>query len=90
MGNQKYKLDLGFFRIAFWVTVILAILKVTGKLDVSLWVVFSPLLIAVGMLLLIILFLGLLTIYLLTVKGVEEPDEVTEESEKEANEENES
>lgn len=83
MGNQKYKLDLSFFRIAFWITVILAILKYTDKLDISLWVVFSPLLLAVGLTVFIIFLFGLVILYLLAVKGVEEPDEITKGSENE-------
>ena len=90
MGNQKYKMDLSFFKIAFWITVILAILKLTDKLDISLFWVFSPLILAFGLFFIITFLIGLVILYLLAFKGVEEPNEITEESENEMEGENES
>lgn len=63
MSNPKYEVNFSFLKLGFWSTVILAILKLANVIDISNWLVFLPLLIAVGGFVFIVFLIGLITLY---------------------------
>ena len=85
MSNQKYSFDFSFFKAGFWTTVFLAILKIANVLDISVWWVFAPLLIGIGGVLFVIFLIGLIAIYLISIKGIDLPDDGDSEPENENN-----
>ena len=85
MSNQKYSFDFSFFKVGFWITVFLAILKIANVLDISVWWVFAPLLIGIGGVLFIIFLIGLITVYIISVKGIDLSDDTGSEAENENN-----
>ena len=85
MSNQKYSFDFSFFKAGFWITVFLAILKIAKVLDISVWWVFAPLLIGIGGVLFIIFLIGLITVYIISVQGIDLPDDTESEPENEDN-----
>ena len=57
------------FTLAFWTTIILAILKLTNIIEISNFTVFLPLMVVFGLFFIVIFFIGLLvTIFYLNNK----------------------
>ena len=81
MSDMKYAkdVDFSFFKMGFWATIILAILKLSNIIDVSNFVVFLPLIIAVGGFVFIVFLIGLITLYFIN----KELDNVNEDSNQE-------
>ena len=60
---------ISLFTLAFWTTIILAILKITDIIEISNLTVFLPLIIVFGLFFIVIFFIGLLvTIFYLNNK----------------------
>ena len=91
---EQYKLNINFwglFRTAFWVTVILAILKLTNTIVIPDWVIFLPLVVAFTIFFVIVFFIGLLCLYLISnnvlkVPGLNDTESEDEEEEEDKNE----
>lgn len=67
------------FTLAFWSTIILAILKITDVIEISNLAVFLPLIVVFGLFFIVIFFIGLLiTIFYLNNK--EEVDKFIEDN----------
>ena len=70
---------ISLFTLAFWTTVLLAILKLTNVIEISNLVVFLPLIITFGLFFIAIFFIGLLVVvYYLNNK--EEVDKFIEDN----------
>lgn len=82
MSKVKFILDIGFFKAAIWLTLILAVLKIVNVLDISNWIVLLPLLVAVGILVFIFFLIGLIV----TLYVAEHYDELTADSDTEKEE----
>lgn len=50
------------FKVAFWITMLLAVLKLTNVIEISNFAVFLPLIIAFGLFFIVIFFIGLLVV----------------------------
>ena len=60
---------ISLFTLAFWTTIILAILKLTNIIEISNFAVFLPLIVVFGLFFIVIFFIGLLvTIFYLNNK----------------------
>ena len=60
---------ISLFTLAFWTTIILAILKLTNIIEISNFTVFLPLIVVFGLFFIVIFFIGLLvTIFYLNNK----------------------
>ena len=60
---------INLFTLAFWTTIVLAILKLTNVIEISNFAVFLPLIITFGLFFIVIFFIGLLvTIFYLNNK----------------------
>lgn len=60
---------ISLFTLAFWTTIILAILKITDIIEISNFTVFLPLIVVFGLFFIVIFFIGLLvTIFYLNNK----------------------
>ena len=69
----------GLFTLAFWTTIVLAILKLTNVIEISNFAVFLPLIIIFGLFFIAIFFIGLLVVvYYLNNK--EEVDKFIEDN----------
>ena len=70
---------ISLFTLAFWTTIILAILKITDIIEISNLTVFLPLIVVFGLFFIVIFFIGLLvTIFYLNNK--EEVDNFIEDN----------
>ena len=75
MGETK----ISIFKICFWLTIILGILKIAGLIDISNFMVFLPLIVGTAWFVFVVFLIGLISIYI-----------YAKEMEKEANDEAES
>ena len=79
MGKLNMDNKISLFTLAFWTTVLLAILKLTNVIEISNLVVFLPLIITFGLFFIAIFFIGLLVVvYYLNNK--EEVDKFIEDN----------
>ena len=70
---------ISLFTLAFWTTIILAILKLTNIIEISNFAVFLPVIVVFGLFLIVIFFIGLLVVvYYLNNK--EEVDKFIEDN----------
>ena len=53
---------ISLFTLAFWTTIILAILKLTNIIEISNFTVFLPLMVVFGLFFIVIFFIGLLVV----------------------------
>lgn len=60
---SNYNLDLNLFKVGFWMTILFAIAQLAGLVDVSIWMIFLPMIIAIGWYFIIIFLIGLMTLY---------------------------
>lgn len=60
---SNYNLDLNLFKVGFWMTILFGIAQLAGWVDVSIWVIFLPLMIAIGWYFIVIFLIGLITLY---------------------------
>lgn len=60
---SNYNLDLNLFKVGFWMTILFAIAQLAGWVDVSIWMIFLPMIIAIGWYFIIIFLIGLMTLY---------------------------
>ena len=69
MGKLNMDNKISLFTLAFWSTIILAILKITDIIEISNLTVFLPLIVVFGLFFIVIFFIGLLvTIFYLNNK----------------------
>ena len=85
MSNSKYDVDFNVLKLGFWSTIILAILKLTNVIDVSIFIIFLPLIISIAWLFFLIFLIGLITIYFVDKElnkdnGDSDSDEITKET----------
>ena len=67
------------FTLAFWTTIVLAILKLINVIDISNFAVFLPLIIIFGLFFIIIFFIGLL-VFVYYLNNKEEVDNFIEDN----------
>ena len=67
------------FTLAFWTTIVLAILKLTNVIEISNFAVFLPLIIIFGLFFIIIFFIGLL-VFVYYLNNKEEVDNFIEDN----------
>lgn len=67
------------FTLAFWTTIVLAILKLTNIIEISNFVIFLPLIIIFGLFFIIIFFIGLL-VFIYYLNNKEEVDNFIEDN----------
>ena len=77
--------DFNLLKLCFWITIILGVLKLTNAIDVSIFIVFLPIILGVGYLFLLIFLIGLITVYLVDKEmnsddGDSDSDEIIKES----------
>ncbi len=70
---------LGLFKIAFWLTMFLAVLKLSNTVEMSALMVFLPLIVAFGIFFIIVFFIGLLVLYYY-INHQEEIDDLIEKN----------
>lgn len=70
---------LGLFKIAFWITMLLAALKLSDTVEMSTLMVFLPLIIVFGIFFIIVFLIGLLVLYYY-INHQEEIDELVEKN----------
>ena len=79
MGKLNMDNKISLFTLAFWTTIILAILKLTNIIEISNFAVFLPLMVVFGLFFIVIFFIGLLVVvYYLNNK--EEVDKFIEDN----------
>ena len=79
MGKLNMDNKISLFTLAFWTTIILAILKITDIIEISNLAVFLPLMVVFGLFFIVIFFIGLLVVvYYLNNK--EEVDKFIEDN----------
>ena len=79
MGKLNMDNKISLFTLAFWTTIILAILKLTNVIEISNLAVFLPLMVVFGLFFIVIFFIGLLVVvYYLNNK--EEVDKFIEDN----------
>ena len=71
--------NLGLFKIAFWLTMFLAALKLSNTVEMSTLMVFLPLILAFGIFFIIVFLIGLLVLYYY-INHQEEVDELIEKN----------
>ena len=69
----------GLFTLAFWTTIVLAILKLTNIIEISDFAVFLPLIIIFGLFFIVIFFIGLL-VFVYYLNNKEEVDNFIEDN----------
>ncbi len=67
------------FTLAFWTTIVLAILKLTNVIEISNFAVFLPLIIIFGLFFIVIFFIGLL-VFVYYLNNKEEVDNFIEDN----------
>ena len=70
---------LGLFKIAFWLTMLLAALKLSDTVEMSTLMVFLPLIVVFGIFFIIVFLIGLMTLYYY-INHQEEIDELVEKN----------
>lgn len=70
---------LGLFKIAFWLTILLAALKLSDTVEMSTLMVFLPLIVVFGLFFIIVFLIGLLTLFYY-INHQEEIDELVEKN----------
>lgn len=79
MGKLNMDNKISLFTLAFWTTVLLAILKLTNVIEISNLAVFLPLMVVFGLFFIVIFFIGLfVVVYYLNNK--EEVDKFIEDN----------
>ena len=81
MENQQYRFDFSFLKKSIWITVLLAILKLAGVINIDTIWVFAPIFIALALMFFIVFLIGLIVIYLVAT-GAVNTDNETETEEK--------
>ena len=69
----------GLFTLAFWTTIVLAILKLINVIDISNFAVLLPLIIIFGLFFIVIFFIGLL-VFVYYLNNKEEVDNFIEDN----------
>ena len=70
---------ISLFTLAFWITIILAILKLANVIEISNLTVFLPLIITFGLFFIVIFFIGLL-VFVYYLNNKEEVDKFIEDN----------
>ena len=70
---------ISLFTLAFWTTIILAILKITDIIEISNLTVFLPLIVVFGLFFIVIFFIGLL-VFVYYLNNKEEVDKFIEDN----------
>lgn len=79
MSNQPFNFDISFLKVSLWVTLILAILKVSNVIDISTIWVLMPIIISVGLLFFVIFLIGLIVVYMVATGAVDINNETKKE-----------
>jgi len=79
MENQQYKFDFSFLKTSIWITVILAIFKLAGVINIDTIWVFIPIFIALALMFFIVFLIGLIVIYLVATGAVNTDNETKTE-----------
>ena len=66
MNDNEFTFNFSILKLSVWVTVILAILKLTNVINISNWMVFLPVLIAIGWIFILLFLIGLFTVLLVS------------------------
>lgn len=77
---------LGLFKIAFWLTMFLAVLKLSNTVEMSTLMVFLPLIVAFSIFFIIVFLIGLLVLFYY-INHQEEVDELIEKNADNGNDE---
>ena len=70
---------ISLFTLAFWTTIILAILKLTNIIEISNFAVFLPLIVIFGLFFIVIFFIGLL-VFVYYLNNKDEVDKFIEDN----------
>ena len=70
---------ISLFTLAFWTTIILAILKLTNIIEISNFAVFLPVIVVFGLFFIVIFFIGLL-VFVYYLNNKEEVDNFIEDN----------
>lgn len=70
---------ISLFTLAFWTTIILAILKLTNIIEISNFAVFLPLIVVFGLFFIVIFFIGLL-VFVYYLNNKDEVDKFIEDN----------
>lgn len=75
MDNHNFNIDFSFLKTGFWLTILLGVLKIAKVINISNFLVFVPLLIGVASVFLMIFLIGLIILYLISVKDINPIDD---------------
>ena len=73
MSENDFTFNFGLFKLSAWITVILAILKLTNVINISNWLVFLPVIISVAWIFILLFLIGLLTVLLISSGSLKLP-----------------
>ena len=79
MGKLNMDNKISLFTLAFWTTIILAILKLTNIIEISNFAVFLPLIVVFGLFFIVIFFIGLL-VFVYYLNNKDEVDKFIEDN----------
>ena len=79
MGKLNMDNKISLFTLAFWTTIILAILKITDIIEISNLTVFLPLIVVFGLFFIVIFLIGLL-VFVYYLNNKEEVDKFIDDN----------
>lgn len=79
----NFEVDFNFLKLGFWSTIILGIAQLAGWININVWLIFLPFIIAIGGYFIIVFLIGLITLYFVDKElnkndGDSEKDETVE------------
>ena len=73
MSEESYTFNFSFLKLSVWITVILAILKLTNVINISNWLVFLPVIISISWIFILLFLIGLFTVLLVSSGALKLP-----------------
>ena len=73
MSEESYTFNFSFLKLSVWITVILAILKLTNVINISNWLVFLPVIISISWIFILLFLIGLFTVLLVSSGSLKLP-----------------
>lgn len=73
MSEESYTFNFSFLKLSVWITVILAILKLTNVINISNWLVFLPVIISAAWIFILLFLIGLFTVLLVSSGSLKLP-----------------
>lgn len=73
MSEDSYTFNFSFLKLGVWITVILAILKLTNVINISDWLVFLPVIISAAWIFILLFLIGLFTVFLVSSGSLKLP-----------------